>query len=113
MAQHLVVVGVDLAAAGKLVKPLIPAVAVDSVAAQRIRVHTVIRRRLVQPDEGIDAGPVSAGLLAGVDERDRGRGLGEQRVNERHPHGARPHDQIIHIDGVHHRQRLRLLATPT
>ena len=57
---------------------------VDAVGPQDARVHAVVRRRLVQPDERVRVEPVTTRAMAAVDEDDLGVRMAQQRVHERH-----------------------------
>jgi hypothetical protein len=103
-AHDLLVVGAHLVAGGELVETVVPSVPVDGVGAEVAGVDAVIRRWLVQADEWIRRGPVSARLVALVDEDDGGLGFGEQGVDEGHPHGACADDEVVGFD-VGHRLR--------
>ena len=102
VTHHPVVVGAHLVAGGQLEEPLVGAGAVDGVlVVERLGVHAVVGRWLVQPHKRIDPVPVPAGLQIAVDEHDGGVRLGQQCVDERHSHGARPDDQVVSFDAGH------------
>ena len=101
LLEDAVVVVADLRCRGPLIEAGVGAGLVDAVGAQDARVHAVVRRRLVQPDERVRVEPVTARAMPAVDEDDLGVRIGQQRVDERHPRCPRPDDEIISLQLVH------------
>ena len=99
--EDAVVVVADLRCRGALIEARIGAGLVDAVRPQDARVHAVVRRRLVQPDERVRVEPVTAGAMPPVDEHDLGVRIAQQRVHERHPRRPRPDDEVIGLQLVH------------
>ena len=56
----------------------------------------------MQPDERVGVEPVPADAVAAVDDRHARVGVVDQRVRERHAHGAGPHDEVVGFDGARH-----------
>jgi hypothetical protein len=56
----------------------------------------------VQPDERVGVEPVAADTVSAVDQRHPDVGVVDQRVGERHAHGAGTHDQVVGIDRPGH-----------
>ena len=93
-----VVVPAYLRGAGALVHPCVRSVAVYRLAAERQRVHAVVRGGLVQAHKRIRLEPVPAGRVPPVDHDDVGPRRIYQRVGERHPRGAASDDQVVRFD---------------
>ena len=88
MAEHLV-------AGGELVEAGVGADLLDAIRPERRGVQPVEARRLMQTDERIGVVPMTAGTVMAIDHHDRGVGLGEHRVGERHPRRAGTHDEVV------------------
>jgi hypothetical protein len=95
MLHHARVVAADLGRGRAFQKPGVRPPAVDAIFAERKRVHTVVSRRLVQPNERLRVMPVPAGRVPPIDHHHAGVGVRDQRVHERHPDRAGAHDEIV------------------
>ncbi len=65
--------------------------------------HTVERRGLVEPHEGVGVEPVPAGRDPSIDDRDGGVRVVHERVGEGHPHGSRPDHHVVDVHLDRHR----------
>jgi len=94
----------DLTARCALIEPRVLAVRVDAILAERERIHTVVRRRRVQPHERIRVQPVAARRLLAIHHDHLGVRLGHERVGKRQAAGPG--------GGVARRARGGLRASP-
>ena len=103
VGQHVRVVGEDRGLTGPLVQPRLgPAVLHPPTAEQRRR-DAVEARGLVQLDERVRLEPVAADAVPAVDQRHPYVGrVVDQRVRERHPHGAGPDHEVVGLDAAGH-----------
>ena len=95
LPHHEVEVAEHLVAGGELVEAGVGTDLLDATRAERRGADSVEARGLMQTDERIGVVPMSAGTIVAIDHDDRGVGLGEHRVGERHPRRAGPHDEVV------------------
>ena len=101
LAHHLVVVVADLRRRGTFIEARVEARVVDRIVAQDPRVHAVVGRGLMESHERIRIVPVAAGTITSIDHHHLGRGVGDQRVGERHARRARADHQVVGLDLSH------------
>ncbi len=56
----------------------------------------------MQPDEGIGVQPVPTDPVAPIDQGHPHLGVVDQRVGERHAHGAGTHHEVVGLDHAGH-----------
>ena len=102
LIEDLEVVGADLVAGGPLVQAGLGSAGLHAAAAEQGRRDAVERRCLVQPHERVGVEPVAADAVAAVDYCYSYVGVVDQRVGERHAHGAAPHDEVVGVQAAGH-----------
>ena len=102
VGQHVVVVGADLGLGGPLVQARLGPALLHTAAAEHRRRDAVEGRGLVQPDERVGLEPVAADAVAAVDQGHAYVGVVDQRVGERHAHGAGADHEVVGLDGARH-----------
>ena len=98
VTHDLVVVTADLRSACSLVEAGIPPVELDPVRTERGRVHAVVRRRLMQLNEGIRLEPVTTRPMPTIDHHDVGIGVFDEGVDEPHSQRTRADDEVVGLD---------------
>ena len=103
VGQHLRVVGEDRGLTGPFVQPGLRPAVLHPPTAEKRRRDAVEARGLVQPHERVRLEPVAADAVPAVDQShaDVG-GVVDQRVSERHPHGAGPDHEVVGVDAAGH-----------
>ena len=106
--EHPRVVGADLRLGGSLLQALLGSALLQLAAAEQGRRDAVEGGGLMQADERVRLEPVPADAVATVDQRHADVGVVDQRVGERHPHGAGSHHEVVGFDRARHRSNVPL-----
>ena len=103
--QDVVVVALDLRAAGALLETRLRAPLLHGTGPEHRRCDAVEHRRLVQLDERVGVLPVPAGRVAAVDERDVHVGVVDEGVREGHAHRAGADDEVVGLQRARRHQQ--------